>query len=61
VALTKKDIEYIANLARIELSEKEKEKYTEELSAVLNFIDKLKETDTAKTEDHHKYFELSVS
>ena len=50
MTLTKKDIEHISRLARIKLSENEKEKYTEELSAILNFIDKLKELDTTNVE-----------
>lgn len=41
IPLTKKDIEYVAGLARIELTEKEK--YTEELSAILGFVDQLNE------------------
>lgn len=50
MTLTKKDIEHIARLARIELSEKEKEKYTEELSVILDFVDKLKKLDTTNVE-----------
>ena len=48
--ITKKDIEYISNLARIDLSDQDKEKYTKELSAILGFIDQLKEVNTEKGE-----------
>jgi len=42
----KKDVEHVAMLARIELSEDEKEDYSEQLSAILEFFDRLKEVDT---------------
>ena len=54
MTLAKKDIEHIARLARIELSEKEKEKYTEELSVILDFVDKLKKLDTTNVEPLHQ-------
>ncbi|MBU4580470.1 Asp-tRNA(Asn)/Glu-tRNA(Gln) amidotransferase subunit GatC [Patescibacteria group bacterium] len=44
--LTTDGVQHIADLARIELTEKEKEKYTEELSAVLGFIERLSEVNT---------------
>jgi aspartyl-tRNA(Asn)/glutamyl-tRNA(Gln) amidotransferase subunit C len=42
----KKEVEYAAMLARIELSEEEKELYSEQLSTILEFFDRLKEVDT---------------
>lgn len=39
-------VEHIANLARLELSEEEKERYSEELSVVLNYVEKLEEVET---------------
>ena len=44
--LTKKEIEHIAKLARLELSEKELKKYGSQLSDVLSYIDQLREVDT---------------
>lgn len=44
--LSKNQIKYIANLARLELDDKEIEKYGSQLSDVLNYIDQLKELDT---------------
>jgi aspartyl-tRNA(Asn)/glutamyl-tRNA(Gln) amidotransferase subunit C len=42
----KKEVEYAAALARIELSEEEKELFSEQLSTILAFFDRLKEVDT---------------
>ncbi|MEK7579596.1 MAG: Asp-tRNA(Asn)/Glu-tRNA(Gln) amidotransferase subunit GatC [Patescibacteria group bacterium] len=46
--VSKKDLEHIAELARLGLSEPEKEKYSKELSKILDYFDKLKEVDTPK-------------
>ena len=42
----RKEVEYVAMLARIELSENEKDLYSEQLSTILEFFDRLKEVDT---------------
>ncbi len=44
--LTKAQIEHLADLARLELSEDEKERYARELSGILEFVAQLKEVDT---------------
>lgn len=44
--LTNKEIEHIANLARIKLTEKEKGKFRKELSSILDYVNKLNELDT---------------
>jgi len=49
-AITEKEIEHIAGLARIKLAEKEKDKMTKELGAILGYIDKLKEVNTEGVE-----------
>lgn len=41
--ISKKDVQNIAKLARLSLSEKEIEKYQEEISEILDYIEKLKE------------------
>ncbi len=46
----KKEVEHIAGLARIKLAEKEKDKMTKELGAILGYIDKLKEVNTEGVE-----------
>lgn len=47
MSITKKEVEHIAKLARVEVTDTEVEKYEKELSAVLGFVDKLSEVDTA--------------
>jgi len=46
----KKTVEYVANLARINLAQEEKEALTKQLSKILDYIDKLEEVDTAQLE-----------
>ncbi len=48
--LSKQQIEHIAKLARLELSEKELKIYGEQLSGILNYIDQLKEVDVKGVE-----------
>lgn len=50
MAITRKDVEYVAGLARLELSEEEMTMYEKELLDVLGFIDKLNELDTEGVE-----------
>lgn len=47
MALTKNDIEHVAALARLELTEPEKEEFTRDLNAVFGLMEKLKRLDTA--------------
>ena len=44
--ITKKEIEYLAKLARIELAEEEKEKIAHDMASVILYIKKLEEIDT---------------
>ena len=44
--INKKDVEYIAKLARLEVSEYEKEMFTEQLSHILNYVKVLEELNT---------------
>jgi len=46
MSLSKQEVEHIAKLARLELSEEQKELYREQLSAILDYISKLNELDT---------------
>jgi len=48
--LSKKEIEHIAKLARLGLSEKEKEKYSKDLSGILDYMKKLNEIDVKNVE-----------
>ncbi len=44
--ITKEQVEYVANLAHLELTEKEKEIFTQQLDSILTYIEKLNELDT---------------
>lgn len=46
MALTQQDIEHIASLARLLLSEEEKTTFTSQLSSILDYVGQLKEMDT---------------
>jgi aspartyl-tRNA(Asn)/glutamyl-tRNA(Gln) amidotransferase subunit C len=48
--LSKSEVKKIANLARIEISEEEADKYATELSDILGFVEKLNEVDTENIE-----------
>lgn len=48
--LEKSKVKHIAKLARLELSEKEGEKYSQELTSILEFVEKLNEVETEKVE-----------
>lgn len=43
--LTSKDVKHVAKLANLELSQKEVEKFSKQLSSVVSFIDALKKVD----------------
>jgi len=44
--ITRREVEHVAKLARLELSEEEKEKLTDQLSNILTYVEKLNELDT---------------
>ena len=48
--LTIEEVEHIADLARIGLSDEEKRKFQEDLGSVLGYVDKLKEVDVSGVE-----------
>ncbi|HXK40616.1 MAG: hypothetical protein A3J47_03425 [Candidatus Yanofskybacteria bacterium RIFCSPHIGHO2_02_FULL_43_22] len=48
--LSDKEVEHITQLARIKLTEKEKDKFRKELSLILDYVKKLNELDTEKIE-----------
>jgi aspartyl-tRNA(Asn)/glutamyl-tRNA(Gln) amidotransferase subunit C len=48
--ITKETIEHVANLARLNLTEQEKEKLTIEMASILSYVDKLNELDTTDIE-----------
>ena len=48
--ITVKDVEHVAKLARLELTEEEKELYTKQLGDVLKYVDQMNEVDTTNVE-----------
>lgn len=48
--ITKKTIEHVANLARLNISEEEKEQMTQEMESILAYVDKLNQLDTGDVE-----------
>ncbi|MRR30276.1 Asp-tRNA(Asn)/Glu-tRNA(Gln) amidotransferase subunit GatC [bacterium] len=47
MSLTLKEVEHISELARLVLTDAEKEQYREQLSAILDYAQRLQEVDTA--------------
>jgi len=50
MSVTKKDVEYIAELARLKFKEKELENFTHQLNEILSYVDKLNELNTDNVE-----------
>ena len=48
--ITKDQVEHVAKLARLALTEEEKELYTQQLSKILDYIDQLNEVNTEGVE-----------
>lgn len=46
MAITKQDVEHVARLARLSLSEDEKDRYTTQLGQILGYVEKLSQLDT---------------
>ncbi|HKZ17179.1 MAG TPA: Asp-tRNA(Asn)/Glu-tRNA(Gln) amidotransferase subunit GatC [Geobacteraceae bacterium] len=44
--ITREEIDHVARLARLELTEQEKEMFTGQMDAILAYVDKLNELDT---------------
>lgn len=48
--ITKEQVEHVAKLARLNLTEEETELYTKQLSKILDYIDQLNQVDTSGVE-----------
>lgn len=48
MSISKKEVEYIANLARLKLTQQEIENYTHQLNDILKYMEKLNELDTSE-------------
>ncbi len=48
--ISKKDVEHVARLARLRLTEEEKEKFGKQLNRILEYVEKLNELNTENVE-----------
>jgi len=48
--ITKKEVEYVAKLAKLEFNEREEEEFTSQLNSILDYFKKLNELDTERVE-----------
>jgi len=48
--ITKKEVEHVAKLAKLEFNQEEKEEFTSQLNSILDYFKKLNELDTEKVE-----------
>jgi aspartyl-tRNA(Asn)/glutamyl-tRNA(Gln) amidotransferase subunit C len=58
MAITKKDVEYIANLSRLTISENEIEEYTKQLSEILEHVNRLQKINTDNVEPMSYAFDI---
>lgn len=59
--ISREDVLYVAELAHLELSDAEVEKFREQLDGILSYIDKLKELDVAGVEPMAQVLEAGVA
>lgn len=50
MSVLKKDVEYVADLARLEFTEEEKENLMKDLNKILEYMEKLEKLDTENTD-----------
>lgn len=58
MSITKAQIEHLAQLARLEITEAEKKKYGEQIASILDYFNKLKELDTEGVDPLAQVFDL---
>ncbi len=56
--ITVKDVEHVAKLARLELTEEEKEKFTRQLGDVLKYVEQMNEVDTTDVKPMAHAFDI---
>ncbi|MEO3945714.1 Asp-tRNA(Asn)/Glu-tRNA(Gln) amidotransferase subunit GatC [Gorillibacterium sp. CAU 1737] len=59
MSITAKEVEHVAKLARLELTEEEKAMYTEQLNAILKYAEKIGSLDTDGVEPTYHAVELA--
>jgi len=50
MALSEKDVQYVAKLARLEVTDQEVGKYTQQLANILDYVEQLNKLDTTNVE-----------
>ena len=58
MAITREEVEHVAHLARLEFSGEELERFTRELSSILDYVAKLSEVDTSGVEPTYNALRL---
>lgn len=58
MTITEETIEYVAKLAKLELSDEEKERAKKDLGSILNYIDTMNELDTTGIEPMSHVFPI---
>ena len=56
--ITVKDVEHVAKLARLELNDAEKEKFTKQLGDVLKYVEQMNEVDTTNVKPMAHAFDI---
>ena len=58
--ISKKEVQHVAELARIDFNDTELEKFTEQLGNILNYIEKLSELDTVNVDPTSHVLDIST-
>lgn len=58
--LTKEQVQHIAKLARLHLTDEEVDRYAEQLTSILTYVDVLKELDTSSVKETSQVTGLSL-
>jgi aspartyl-tRNA(Asn)/glutamyl-tRNA(Gln) amidotransferase subunit C len=56
--ITRREVQHVANLARLRFNQLEMERFTHQLNAILAYIDKLNELDTSRVEPTYHVLDL---
>ncbi|QJA05860.1 Asp-tRNA(Asn)/Glu-tRNA(Gln) amidotransferase subunit GatC [Thermosulfurimonas marina] len=59
MAISKEEVQHVAHLARLEFSEEDLERFTRELSSILDYVAKLSEVDTSGVEPTYNALRLT--
>jgi len=59
MAVTIKDVEHIAKLAKLEFTDAEKEKFTHQMNQILEYVEQMNKLDTSQVEPLSHVIELS--